>query len=115
VRIGSSNLNNRSMGVDSECDIAIEAIRETERDAIRALRDSLLAEHADVDVETLARAIEEKGSVLAELDAIQTGGRRLHPCRIDVESGEDEPIPCTAILDPIEPINFAYIRQVLSF
>jgi phosphatidylserine/phosphatidylglycerophosphate/cardiolipin synthase-like enzyme len=115
VRIGSSNLNNRSMGVDSECDIAIEAIRETERDAIRALRDSLLAEHADVDVETLARAIEEKGSVLAALDAIQTGGRRLHPCRIDVESGEDEPIPGTAILDPIEPINFAYIRQVLSF
>ena len=26
LRIGSSNINNRSMGFDSECDVAIEAV-----------------------------------------------------------------------------------------
>ena len=26
LRVGSSNLNNRSMGFDTECDLAIEAI-----------------------------------------------------------------------------------------
>lgn len=115
VRIGSSNLNNRSMGVDSECDLAIEATRKSERAAIRALRNRLLAEHAGADVETLASAIEQTGSVLAALDTIEAGPRRLKACRIDLDGRDDEPIPGTAILDPIEPINFTYIRQVLSF
>jgi hypothetical protein len=39
----------------------------------------------------------------------------VRPCTIDLNAGDDEPIPGTAILDPIEPINFAYLRQVLSF
>lgn len=115
VRIGSSNFNNRSMGVDSECDLAVEATTDEARAAIIALRDRLLAEHSGVEVETLTRAIAESGSVLKAIDALQYGHRRLCPCEIDVENGEDEPIPGTAILDPIEPINFTYIRQVLSF
>ena len=35
LRIGSANLNNRSMGTDSECDLALEARSEAERAAIR--------------------------------------------------------------------------------
>ena len=31
LRIGSANLNNRSMGTDTECDLAIEARNEAER------------------------------------------------------------------------------------
>jgi phosphatidylserine/phosphatidylglycerophosphate/cardiolipin synthase-like enzyme len=115
VRIGSSNFNNRSMGVDSECDLALEATNATQRAAIAALRNRLLAEHAGVEVEDLARAIDERGSVLAAIDSLESGRRRLCPCPIDVEAGDDEPIPGTAILDPIEPINFTYLRQVLSF
>jgi hypothetical protein len=49
------------------------------------------------------------------IESLEPGRRRLRPCHIDVENGEDEPITGTAILDPIEPINLAYIRQVLSF
>ena len=45
MRIGSSNLNNRSLGLDSECDLAIEASDERARRAIAGLRDRLLAEH----------------------------------------------------------------------
>jgi phosphatidylserine/phosphatidylglycerophosphate/cardiolipin synthase-like enzyme len=115
VRIGSSNLNNRSMGVDSECDVAIEVTGAEERAAIATLRNRLLAEHAGVAIKTLAQAIDKKGSVRQAIESLEPGRRRLRPCHIDVENGEDEPITGTAILDPIEPINLAYIRQVLSF
>ena len=115
VRVGSSNLNNRSMGVDSECDLAVEATDDAGRAAIAALRNRLLAEHAGVGIDELARAIGERGSVLAAIESLEAGQRRLCPCDIDVDAGDDEPIPGTSILDPIEPINFAYLRQVLSF
>lgn len=115
VRIGSSNLNNRSMGVDSECDIALEATGDDERAAIAALRTRLLGEHIGVDAETISQAIVENGSVRAAIAALGTGRRSLRPCPIDITAGVDEPIPGTAILDPIEPINFTYLRQVLSF
>ncbi len=36
LRIGSANLNNRSMGTDTECDLALEARNDAERAAIRA-------------------------------------------------------------------------------
>ena len=55
LRIGSSNFNNRSLGFDSECDIAIEAkpalanYAEVERE-ILFTRDSLVAEHLGVSV-----------------------------------------------------------------
>src|SRR5690606_26921955 len=45
LRIGSANLNNRSMGFDTECDVAIEARTEAHRRAIRAVRARLMAEH----------------------------------------------------------------------
>lgn len=45
LQVGSANLNKRSMKVDSECDLAIEAKSEKERSAILRIRDRLLAEH----------------------------------------------------------------------
>jgi phosphatidylserine/phosphatidylglycerophosphate/cardiolipin synthase-like enzyme len=119
LRIGSSNLNNRSMGVDSECDVAVEATHDGERAAVADLRARLLAEHLGVEVKEIVEAIEQYGSLRDAIDSFDPAGcsgkRRLCPCAIDVEEGDDEPIPGTAILDPIEPINLAYLRQVLSF
>src|SRR5690606_5761369 len=51
VRIGSANFNNRSMGLDSECDVFIDCARPGNRHCaagIRALRHSLLAEHCGI-------------------------------------------------------------------
>src|SRR3546814_4673267 len=48
IRIGSSNMNNRSMGLDSECDVTIDVALPANRDAapaITRLRESLIAEH----------------------------------------------------------------------
>jgi phosphatidylserine/phosphatidylglycerophosphate/cardiolipin synthase-like enzyme len=113
VRIGSSNFNNRSMGVDTECDLAIDADRAVDRAAIRSLRNRLLAEHLGVEERSLAAAIGRSGSIIAAIAAIECSPRRLRPCSIDVANGADEPITGTALLDPIEPINLTYLRQVL--
>ncbi len=44
-RVGSANLTNRSMALDTECDLTVEASDERERAAIALLRNRLLGEH----------------------------------------------------------------------
>ncbi|MBQ1406118.1 MAG: magnesium transporter [Oscillospiraceae bacterium] len=47
IRVGSSNLNNRSIGLDTECDVAIEAGSPNDRRTIAGIRNRLLPkEHA---------------------------------------------------------------------
>ncbi|TMA10561.1 MAG: hypothetical protein E6J89_10290, partial [Deltaproteobacteria bacterium] len=49
VRVGSGNLNNRSMGLDTECDLAIEANGNVQiRHGIARFRNRLIAEHLGV-------------------------------------------------------------------
>jgi uncharacterized membrane protein YdjX (TVP38/TMEM64 family) len=57
LRVGSSNLNNRSMGFDTECDIGIEAETEAHRKAIASIRNRLIAEHWGTDEESVAAAL----------------------------------------------------------
>lgn len=114
VRIGSSNFNNRSMGVDTECDLAIEAACADDRVAISGLRNRLLAEHLGIEEGEFAAAVSLNRSVIAAIESIDQRPRRLCACDIDPTEGTDEPIPGTSILDPIEPINLSYLRQVLS-
>lgn len=79
VRVGSSNLNNRSEGFDTECDMAIESEDEACRAAILDLRNDLISEHIDADKGELARMIETCGSVVAAIDALNAGKRGLRP------------------------------------
>lgn len=80
VRVGSSNLNNRSMLFDTECDLAVESRGEPRiREAIAGLRHRLLGEHLDASVDRVAQAIKEKGSLVAATEALRTDGRTLKP------------------------------------
>jgi hypothetical protein len=47
LRIGSANLNNRSIGLDSECDLAFEGHSELERETIRAFLGRLVGHFLD--------------------------------------------------------------------
>src|SRR3954453_2968901 len=67
LRVGSSNLNNRSMGFDSECDIAIEADRNDSthdhvRREIASVRNQLVSEHLGVSVGEFEDAMRQHGS-----------------------------------------------------
>jgi phosphatidylserine/phosphatidylglycerophosphate/cardiolipin synthase-like enzyme len=73
--IGSSNLNNRSMGFDTECDVAIEAGSREQRAAVEGIRNRLLAEHLDSDPAEVAAALETNGRLDEALFSI-AGARR---------------------------------------
>ncbi|WP_312895116.1 phospholipase D-like domain-containing protein [Microvirga sp.] len=106
LRIGSSNLNNRSMGLDSECDLAIEAMTEEERRTIAHLRDQLIAEHLDTQPETFAEALAGTGgSVIRAIDQLNTGDRGLRAFGAMADIGPDAPAPGTSLLDPPEPFE----------
>jgi phosphatidylserine/phosphatidylglycerophosphate/cardiolipin synthase-like enzyme len=107
LRIGSANFNNRSMGLDSECDVFIDSSRPgNERcvEAIRSLRLSLLAEHCGLSVESVAAGLERTGSMAAMIYALGEGRKRylrpFHPPKLtDLEKS----LADRQTLDPEEP------------
>lgn len=103
LRVGSSNLNNRSLGFDTECDLAVEAGHDD--DAMRAtisdLRDSLISEHLGVDTEKLA-AVRGScgGSLNRAIESLRDAGRSLRPFDPDEIKEDDSPLAENALLDP---------------
>jgi phosphatidylserine/phosphatidylglycerophosphate/cardiolipin synthase-like enzyme len=86
LRIGSSNLNNRSMGLDTECDLTIETRDgRPDRDAVAAavlgMRDRLLGEHLGVAPAEVAAAVERAGgSLIGAIEELRgPTGRSLVP------------------------------------
>jgi len=72
LRVGSSNINNRSMRFDQECDVALEAAGSQELSArILSFRNDLLAEHLGTTSEMISRMIEEAGSLIAAIDLLR--------------------------------------------
>ena len=113
LRIGSSNLSNRSMGVDTEADVTLEAEgREDVRLGIRALRDRLMAEHAGVPIEEWVAAVERCGSLAAAVDEVSVGARRL----VDLPTPEiaDAVLAAAAIGDMEKPISLDVLVDGLA-
>ena len=81
LRVGSSNINRRSLATDTECDVAIEAHDAKTSAAITRIRDTLLAEHLGVTPTRWAAALKTgNGRVVAALDSlIGTQARTLVP------------------------------------
>jgi phosphatidylserine/phosphatidylglycerophosphate/cardiolipin synthase-like enzyme/uncharacterized membrane protein YdjX (TVP38/TMEM64 family) len=78
VRIGSANLNNRSMGLDSECDLVIESEgRPDIETAIANLRASLLSEHLGVQVDEFKIRSSQLESMIKVVESFQGGERTL--------------------------------------
>ncbi len=105
LRIGSANLNNRSMGADTECDLAIEARGDAERAAILSVRDRLLADHCGVAAEEVAAA-RRRGAGLVDLaDTLAGTGHRLRPIDDGEPDGGVLPGLVERIADPAHPIR----------
>lgn len=106
LRVGSSNFNNRSMRLDTECDILL-SVDETDNDdlceGITFLRNDLLAEHLGVTPEDIAKKLEETGSLIAVIEDLRGSGRTLVPYEIPELSGIEEWLADNEILDPNGP------------
>ena len=112
LRIGSSNLNNRSMGLDTECDLALESNGDPRiAGGIAALRNSLLAEHLDVAPATVAEHTERHGSLIRTIEALNTRDRRLNPFEFTVSAEVDALVPDAQIADPEMPIDTDQITR----
>jgi phospholipase D1/2 len=105
LRVGSANLNNRSMGTDSECDLAIEATSAEERASVARLRRRLLAEHLGLGSEELATMLAQHDSLLAAVARCADGERCLK--NIDLSSAPTDELSRTMgqIADPEHPIE----------
>jgi phosphatidylserine/phosphatidylglycerophosphate/cardiolipin synthase-like enzyme len=83
LRIGSANLNNRSLGFDTECDLSLEAAgpgSAANRAEITRLRNKLLAHWLGCVAAPLEQAIAAMGSVGAALESLRMAGYcRLRP------------------------------------
>lgn len=113
VRIGSANCSNRSMGVDSECDLAID-LSDTASNGARAgvlhIRNKLLAEHLGKKVDEVAARLDGGQSVRSLIDACGGGERCLEPLEI---ATEDPPVSeaLKPIADPVEPVEPHHIAR----
>lgn len=82
LRIGSANLNNRSIGLDSECDLAFEARDDLERETIRGFLGRLIGHFIDRSALDVLEAMEREGGLAAAINALDAHGgppRRLRP------------------------------------
>lgn len=79
LRVGSSNIDRRSMGFDTECDIAVIAQSAGDRRQIRRFRDRLIAEHLGLDPDRVTKEITQQGQVIAALRALSGPGPGLLP------------------------------------
>lgn len=103
VRIGSSNLNNRSEGLDTECDLALEADCEAHQRAISCLRHRLIAEHLGASPALVGETERSRQSMLAAIAALNTGARGLRQFEINIHRRHALPFVGTALVDPRRP------------
>ncbi|NKC33454.1 phospholipase D-like domain-containing protein [Falsiroseomonas selenitidurans] len=106
LRIGSSNMNNRSMRLDTECDVMIDAALPANgaaRGTIRGIRDGLLAEHLGCTPAQVAGRIAETGSLVATIEALRGPGRSLVPYETPDLNGVEAWLADNEVLDPEGP------------
>ncbi|TYP87848.1 phospholipase D-like domain-containing protein [Blastococcus xanthinilyticus] len=122
LRIGSSNLNNRSMGLDTECDLTIEARADDPRraepaGAVLGMRHRLLGEHLGVDPAAVAAAVEASGgSLVRAVDGLRTPeGRSLRPFEPPPQHVVDRVLAETELLDAERtPDRWSRVRRAFA-
>jgi len=83
LKVGSSNINNRSLGFDTECDLSVEvsatdAHAAESSAAIMRLRHDLLSEHLGVEIADMERAVTAADGVLIDaIESLMSDGRSL--------------------------------------
>ena len=113
LRIGSSNISNRSMGVDTECDLVVEARGERRvAKAIRDFRDRLLAEHLGADFDAVQAEINKTGTMASAIEKLGSPNRNLK--ELEAPEIPEAKLTAAAIGDPERPISIESIVSQFS-
>ncbi|ART81374.1 hypothetical protein CBP31_00940 [Oceanisphaera profunda] len=104
IRIGSSNMNNRSLGFDSECDVAIDASANSGQSIetkISEIRAGLIAEHLNTPIEEVHRLLLGKGKMIAAIETLRGTGRSLRPFEQEDNDELAAYVASQNLLDPV--------------
>lgn len=109
IKVGSSNLNNRSMRLDTECDVSVECRPDDERikHGISDFRNRLLAEHLGVDAEQVGMTARQQTSVIKTIETIRSEDayRSLMPLEAMLPKFVGTVLTDSQLVDPEEPVN----------
>jgi phosphatidylserine/phosphatidylglycerophosphate/cardiolipin synthase-like enzyme len=113
LRVGSANLNNRSLGLDTECDLVIEGTSPSTRRTITEIRTRLLAEHLGATPEHAAEVFASEASIIAAFDRLNASERGLRPFKGVTLHGPTKPVIGTFLLDPRRPFGPPWFHRWL--
>jgi phosphatidylserine/phosphatidylglycerophosphate/cardiolipin synthase-like enzyme/uncharacterized membrane protein YdjX (TVP38/TMEM64 family) len=103
LRVGSANLNNRSMGADTECDLVFEATSRQHREFIAHIRRGLIGHFCGVDAQEVES---NEAELFGFLDGLSTADREksLQPIDATAKIG-GVAIVVQPVADPREPLH----------
>ena len=114
LRIGSANLSNRSMRLDTECDCVILGDDEATRRQICSVRNHLLAEHLGTTAPQVQAALSEHSSLVAVVDELAGDGEhRLCPLPESEDGRGDQLLVHGRLVDPVAPLDEALVSVAL--
>jgi phospholipase D1/2 len=115
LTIGSANLSNRSMSLDTECNLILSAADQEDgandvRSAIAHLRNRLLAEHLDSSIETLS-ALQQRMSLIDAIETVRNSNaqnadnRRTMICAEATATAKNIFLTDAMLIDPETPLD----------
>jgi phosphatidylserine/phosphatidylglycerophosphate/cardiolipin synthase-like enzyme len=103
IRVGSSNFNNRSMRLDTECDVVIRAENDDVATCIGRIRDGLIGEHLGVPAERFAAEFARTGSLIDAIETLRGSGRSLRDYATPDLNAVEAWLAENEVLDPENP------------
>jgi phosphatidylserine/phosphatidylglycerophosphate/cardiolipin synthase-like enzyme len=103
LRVGSANMNNRSLGLDSECDLTIDSSLSENancEEGIGRFLCDLLAEHLGTDGPRVATHLADGGSLASAIEQLPPSGRRLVPLPAASLNSIETTLAESEMLDP---------------
>jgi len=107
LMLGSANLSERSLAIDTECNLAIEAGGDARvAGVIAAMRNRLLAEHLGCTPDDVAAALEREGSLHRAIAALShVRERSLIVIEPRFDPALDALMPDQHVFDPEQPLD----------
>jgi phospholipase D1/2 len=112
AKIGSANFSRRSFGLDSECDLAVEAVDDASAAFVESVRNRLVGEHLGLAPAEVAARLAQHGSLNRVIDDQPTDARRrLTAAPTTVDAIFDLALLDGAFVDPDAPWNGAELLE----
>lgn len=115
LAIGSANLSNRSMVLDTECAVILDGrANDAARAAVARFLDQLLAEHLGVEEREVGESFARTGSLIETIEALRGRRRTLDPLPAEKPEWADAMLPAGALLDPETPAGISNHPSIVA-